>query len=448
MLLGNQTEHRPSLVEKQHLGLYLYSIPPIPQLVVPGFAKIKKIIAGWLEEFPSGNYFYRGQRRVYSSNAGAAHRRVPSTLLRILSDNQQDCNMQELEARLLSCELPNFPPHTSFFEVRTEARHLEYPTGCIDFSSNILAALSFACREEDGGKKEKDGELLFLNIDNMPFVPALRQDLLAIPALPQDDTIIVEASHTAHSSYRNNLQSSVLVLPQIGYLNFDKHHTEKVSAEDKELFRDYLKEHSMSQSDLHGIPYVGEGKAGEQLQRRISTNIPRNYKDIKQQLRLRKSLIKCPDPCERGKGYYCRGEYLEALQCFQDADKQSDLSKSSLEFHRFLASTYLHLCQYQNAFRQLEKLSRDHWSDVDYFMAAEAIFYLGYIEEALSYMLEAILKNPHRPIYYRALLSIAVQAGHYHWARYAEAGVLDSSQNTWDSHRLIAEIERRCKKPK
>ena len=415
---------------------------------MPKFAKIEKIIAGWLEEFPSGNYFYRGQRRVYSSNAGAAHRRVPSTLLRILPDNKQDCDMQELEARLLSCELHHFPPHTSFFEARTEARHLEYPTGCIDFSSNILAALSFACREEDGEEEEEDGELLFLNIDNMPFVPALRQDLLAAPALPRGDTIIVEASHTAHSSYRNNLQSSVFVLPQIGYLNFDERHTIKVPVEDKELFRDYLKQHSMSQSDLHGIPYVGEGKAKEQLQQRISTNMPGNYEDIEQLLRSHDDLLQHSDPCERGKGYYCRSEYLEALQCFQDADNQPDLSKSNLESHRFLASTYLHLCQYQNAFRQLEKLPRDHWSDVDYFMAAEVSFYLGYIEEALSYMIAAIDENPHRPIYYRALMSIAVQAGNYYLARYAEAGVFDSSLNTWDSHRLIAEIERRCKKPK
>ena len=349
--------------------------------------------------------------------------------------------MQELEARLLSCEVSNFPPHTSFFEARTEARHVGYPTGCIDFSSNILAALSFACRRNE----KEDGELLFLNIDNRPFVPALRQDLLATPALPRGDTIIVEASHTAYTKYRNNLQSSVLVLPQQGYLDFDERHTVKVLAEDKKLFDDYLNENSMSERDLHGIPDGEAGKAKEQLQRRISTNMPSNYADIEQLLRSHDDLLQCSDPCKRGKGYYCRGEYLEALQCFQDADKQSDLSKSSLEFHRFLASTYLHLCQYQNAFRQLEKLPRDHWSDVDYFMAAEASFYLGYIEEALSYMFEAIDENPHRPIYYRALLSIAVQAGHYHWAMYAEAGVLDSSQNTWDSHRLIAEIERRCK---
>ena len=408
------------------------------------FAKIEGIIADWEEEFPNGIYAYRGQSKIYPSSTSAAYRRVPSSLLRILPDNKKGGDMQELEARLLSCELLRFPPHTSFFEARTEARHLGYPTGCIDFSNNILVALFFACRRHD----KKHGELLFLKIADMPFAHVLGQDLLAAPALPRSDTVIVATSHTEHTEYHNRLQSSVLVLPQKGYLDFAESHTRKVLAGNKELFKDYLDENFISQRTLFGGPYRAAGAAKPKIQRRISTDFPQSCEDIERLLRRRDSLAHSSDLYERGKEYYHRGEYAKALEYFHETAKQAKLSRSNREFHQFLTSTYLHLCQYQRALRQLKQLPQSNWSDVDYYMAAEGNLYLGHIEAALSNMQEAIKRNSRRPIYHRALVSIAVRAGDYDLAEDAARANYYSSQDDWDLVRLLDEIDCQRKKVK
>lgn len=412
--------------------------------MVSRFARIERIIADWEEEFPNGLYAYRGQSQIYPSSTSAAYRRVPSSLLRILPDNKKGGDMQEMEARLLSCELFRFPPHTSFFEARTEARHLGHPTGCIDFSYDILVALFFACR----GHGKKHGEMLFLNIADMPFTTALGQDLLATPAPIRNDTVIVETSHTEHTAYHNRLQSSALVLPQKGYLDFAKSHTRKVLAGNKGIFKEYLAENFISQRTLFGGPYREADEAKPEIQRRISTDFPQNYEDIERLLRRHDDFATSSDFYKRGKEYYHRGEYAKALECFHETAKKSKLSRSNREFHQFLTSTYLHLCQYQRALRQLKQLPRNNWSDVDYYMSAEGSFYLGHIEAALSNMQEAIKQNSRRPIYHRALVSIAVRAGDYDLAEDAARANYHSSQDDWDLVRLLAEIDRQRKKAK
>lgn len=402
------------------------------------FAKIENIIADWETEFPSKDYVYRGQGQIYRSDASAV--RIPSTLLRELPDNKKDCDIKELEARLVSCALANFPPHTSFFEARTEVRHLGHPTGCIDFSSDMLVALSFA---SDKKHRDEDGELLFLKASDAPFAPALEQDLLAAPAFPRGDTVIVEASHTEYTGYHNRLQASVLALPQKGCLILAESHTRTVTVETKKLFRDYWNYLHGSFQRLFTGPDLAAGEAAHLVQRRMPQDFPRSYEDIENLWQLHDDLLQCSDPYKRGKEHYYRGEYEQALKCFYAMANPSRPSRPTQELNQFLASSYLHLCQYQRALAQLKQLPQSTWSDVDYYMAAEGSFYLGNIAAALFNMLEARKKNPRRPIYYRALLSIAVEAGNYDWAKRAARASYYYSQNGWDFDRLRAEIARR-----
>lgn len=404
------------------------------------FAKVKDIISRWEEQFPNGKYFYRGQSRVYSSGtSAAAYRQVPSSLLRTFPDKKEYGSMQELEERLVSCALFHFPPHTSFFEARTEARHLGIPTNCIDFSASMLVALFFACRKPS----DSHGEMLFLKIADMPFVPALRQDLLATSGPPRSDIVIVEASHTEYTEYHNRLQSSVLVLPQKGCLEFAEHDTDEVLEENKDLFKKYLKEEKdISEDTLFNYAYPQEDIILPTPQRRIPEDFPKDSVELGKLLRNHVSLISSKDSYQNGKGHYCHGEYEKALKSFQDAAKPFSPSSLDSDFHRFLTSTYLRLGKYPLALRQLAQLPRNEWSDVDHFMAAEGSFYLNDIEAALSNMRKAIEKNPRRPIYHRALMAAAVSASDYDSAEEAAVDSYSSSLNSWDFDRLLAEIER------
>ena len=376
-------------------------------------------------KFPNGKYFYRGQSQVYSSDTSAtAYRQVPSTLLRTLPDKKEYGTMQKLEERLVSCALFHFPPHTSFFEARTEARHLGIPTNCIDFSASMLVALFFACRKPSGSH----GEMLFLNIANMPFVPALGEDLLATAGPPRSDVVIVEASHTEYTEYHNRLQSSVLVFPQKGCLEFAEHDTGKVLEENKDLFKKYLKEEKdISEDTLFNYAYPQEDIILPPPQRRIPEDFPKDSVGLGKLLQDHASLISSKDPYQNGKGHYCHGEYEKALKCFQDAAKLFSPSGLDSDFHRFLTSTHLRLGQYQLALRQLAQLPRNDWSDVDHFMTAEGSFYLNDIEAALSNMRKAIEKNPRRPIYHRALMAVAAEAGDYDLAEEAAGDSYSSS---------------------
>ena len=172
-----------------------------------------------------GRYLYRGETRQ--------NQRVSSRLFReIENDLKPDSDIEVFQQELLQ-EAKRFTDETSDMAILSEIQHYGGPTNLIDFTTDILVALYFAC----DGDIEEDGRLILLRRD------------------PRWAFHEVKPERMAH---RVTAQKSIFVRPPQGFIEDEDFDSHVVPHRLKEDILEHLRTlHGISleyiYNDLHGF---------------------------------------------------------------------------------------------------------------------------------------------------------------------------------------------------
>ena len=173
----------------------------------------------------TGNYLYRGETRH--------NPRVSSRLFRDNQNNWREGSDIELFQRADLDEARKFTHETDDFTILTEIQHYGGSTNLIDFTTDCLIALFFAC----DGDHEVDGRLILLKRYSNMNIHFHR------PNSPENRVLS---------------QKSVFLRPPLGYVEEEFYKVLNVPANLKEEMLDYLRNsHGISTesiyNDLHGF---------------------------------------------------------------------------------------------------------------------------------------------------------------------------------------------------
>ena len=118
-----------------------------------GLDAILKILRKIAQKSTGGEFIYRGEREGYD--------KVSSSLYRELSALGVSGMDVEVIQRSQLAEAANYTHETDDFAILTELQHFGGNTNLIDFTSDVLIALFFAC----DGNHSQDGRVILLNRD-------------------------------------------------------------------------------------------------------------------------------------------------------------------------------------------------------------------------------------------------------------------------------------------
>ena len=107
---------------------------------------VQKIIQRIIDWSADGDYIYRGENENYGE-------KVSSSLYRDYADdiNEKNFNIEIVQKEIIG-KAKEFTDETDDFEILTALQHYGGKTNLIDFTSDYLIALFFAC---DGGYKRR-----------------------------------------------------------------------------------------------------------------------------------------------------------------------------------------------------------------------------------------------------------------------------------------------------
>ena len=127
------------------------------------FAEVKKLLDSIQQDVAGGEYVYRGTPKIHRWNKEvdkkADKERINSSIFRKnrkridFGEHYQPAN---IESEIIEAAHSHFLPHTSNLEILSDLRHFGGDTTLIDFSSDLLVALFFACSD----KFRTEGELI------------------------------------------------------------------------------------------------------------------------------------------------------------------------------------------------------------------------------------------------------------------------------------------------
>ena len=367
---------------------------------------VEQTIQGLESRFPSNLYLYRGQSELFPSK-----NRVPSTLYRLRPDGH-GTSLLALEQRALLLTIPSYSPHTLDIEIMANLRHFEGPTNFIDFTSNILVALFFACF----GNPKGCGQLLFLPIDRGKSASARDYDRSTLfRSLPQDDIKIFRDFHTERNVTRAVRQSSVLVRSAAGYIDFNEDETYTLSSVRKQDIMKFLRRHHSYLT----LPDLLPDRPGfiEAEWKEI-----RSLKDLEEKWRNsiqhRAYLLqKDESGYRKGQELLFHGYYEQAADFFLAMLEEERPANWDVDFRRFLGSALLRAGRCEEALEALAGIPWEDWTHEEHFVAALSGQGLGDLSGALADIKRAIAGNRSRSNYYIAEMQIAEQAGRHRCRR-------------------------------
>ena len=255
--------------------------------------KVLQIVKKIVEESADGDYLYRGEPKHYCRVSSNLYRRIKCEGLENL-----DIGRAQEQILLTAQEFVNESHEDD--DLLTQLQHFGSVTNLIDFTTDYLIALFFACDQ----KSNKDGRVILLNrIGNC----------LLEPRIPENRAIA---------------QKSIFVRPPNGYVKPDK--TICVPHEIKEQVLDYLNEcHGIRPAtiynDLHGFIRYHQGHESAYLEFYVALTHARkgDYEDaiegFSNAIKLNPQLT--PAYNNRGNVYKDRGENDRAIQDYDKAIK-------------------------------------------------------------------------------------------------------------------------------
>ena len=205
-------------------------------------------------------YVYRGTPSAYIWDRGSNtdEKRINSSIFRKydekidFGDHYQPAH---IESEIIKKARSHFLPHTSNIEILSDLRHFGGDTTLIDFSSDLLVALFFACSE----KLEEKGELIAFSVAEAknPSDDYFKNNGTGEEQLPTEMSLLSPAQ-TQTNKARVIAQKSVFIHTPKGFIPHDSCKIIPIKNELKVLILDYLKHfHDIDERtiypDLHGF---------------------------------------------------------------------------------------------------------------------------------------------------------------------------------------------------
>ena len=335
--------------------------------------KILEIISLLAQKSAGGRYIFRGEPECYD--------RVSSSLYRQYRESDTLGFDIEVVQRENIKEARKYTDETDEFEILTQLQHYGGKTNLIDFTTDYLISLFFAC----DGRPERDGRIIMLKESGSNYT-------VARPRNPVNRIIA---------------QKSVFVRPALGFVEPD--HTVTVPSTLKEAVLNYLRtRHGISTEtiyndllgfirvqDLHKSAYV-EFCAG------VTSQDKEDYKQAighySESIRLDPQMFASYN--NRGNVYYAEDDFDHAIQ---DYDKALALQPNDAEV---------------------------------YYNRGVAYFRKGYLDLAIQDYNKALILDPYNAVVYRNRGNIRLTRGDFGRAiqDYDKALVFDSGNaNTYVS---------------
>ena len=191
---------------------------------------VHKIFQEIEEKSKDGDYIYRGEPKCYEN--------VSSRLWRKFAKYDEDCNVMKVQNELFDGIKQHVPtPNEKEMDILSEVQHYGGDTNLIDFTTNYLIALFFACEQQF----DENGRVILQDRDK-------KTGMIVEPIIP----------HNARDSqHRIVIQKSVFVQKPEGFFNPQQRNVVTICAHQKKDIMSYLeKYHDISIStvynDLHG----------------------------------------------------------------------------------------------------------------------------------------------------------------------------------------------------
>ena len=115
-------------------------------------SKIQKLLRDIREKSPQGEYIYRGELQKYKKISSALYRKYEANI------EAEEFSLQIAQGEMLK-QVKEYTDFTDETDVLTELQHYGGKTNLIDFTTDYLIALFFAC----DGLPEENGRVILLN---------------------------------------------------------------------------------------------------------------------------------------------------------------------------------------------------------------------------------------------------------------------------------------------
>ena len=274
----------------------------------------------------SGDYIYRGEPKHYDA--------VSSSLYREYQDIQAEHFEIDVVQKEILSEAKKYTPSTDEFEILTELQHYGGKTNLIDFTTDYLLALFFAC----DGSPDRDGRVILLR---------------------KSGEMSSHFKQPRNPSNRVIAQKSVFVRPPEGFIQPD--HAVTIPKIAKHPLLDHLRNcHGISvetvYNDLDGfIRYqsVHQSASKEFYLGLAWQNRGNDEQAIKHYTRSINANPQAPNPYNnRGIAYYAKGELDRAIQ---DYDKALGPNPNSAEVFNNRGHAYYGKGEVDRAIRDYNK---------------------------------------------------------------------------------------------
>ena len=234
--------------------------------------KAKDLIDLIQSELPEGTeYVYRGTPRAYTWEGSATHeKRINSGIFRTHGEKtDSDYQPANNENKRIKEVRSYFSPHTSNLEILSDLRHFGGDTTLIDFSSDLLVALFFACKwdadkddekpNKNDGKSDGYGEFIAFPIvkANTRINDYFTNNRTEKKLIPKEMSLL-PPTQTQTNKARVIAQKSVFIHVPKGFIPPDLCKIIPIKNEIKKPILDYLKHfHDIEEKtiypDLHGF---------------------------------------------------------------------------------------------------------------------------------------------------------------------------------------------------
>ena len=222
-------------------------------------SKIQKLLQSIREKSSQGEYIYRGERKQYDKISSGLYRKYAKEI------DAKEFDIQTAQREMLE-QVKAYTDFTDETDMLTELQHYGGKTNLIDFTTDCLIALFFAC----DGSLHQDGRVILLDKNS-------NQGTISSPKKNQNNRVISQKSifFQAPKGYLNEKDSAVEIIsipkemkqPVLGYLR--KHHGIAMHTIYNDIFG-YIQnqnKHQGAYTEFYiGLAFQDKGKYREAIQ--------------------------------------------------------------------------------------------------------------------------------------------------------------------------------------
>ncbi len=336
------------------------------------------IIGKIAEKHTDGTYIYRGEPVHYS--------KICSSLYREFQDIETDSFDIETVQKEILVEAKNYTDETDDFKILTEIQRYGGKTNLIEFTTDYLIAIFFACI----GSFDQDGRIILQKTEK-----------------------IKETIYSSHvSGIRANIQKIVYVRPSKGYIPLDTSDVIRIPRNLKQYMLEYLqKTHGISAetiyNDLYGFVMnrsihqsvyteFHKGLTWQQKGFKVSSTEEKQNAFDNSIRHYSNALTLKPDDAEtyyrRGYSYYHKGDNNQAII---DYTKAIELKPDHADAYFARGLSYFNEGEYDKAIQDYDETIKQEPDKTDaYYNRGLTYFRNGEYDKAIQDYDETINQEP------------------------------------------------------